>query len=78
MSVGTLVRRPGFRDLLLGQGISGLGDWMGTVAFMAYGLGWIPNMIWFGGSTKSFWTYLFDSAIYASLTAGVFGWLWMR
>jgi len=38
VSVGTLVRRPGFRDLLLGQGISGLGDWMGTVAFMALAL----------------------------------------
>jgi len=38
VSVGTLVRKPGFRDLLLGQGISGLGDWMGTVAFMALAL----------------------------------------
>jgi MFS family permease len=38
VSVGTLVRRPGFRDLLIGQGISGLGDWMGTVAFMALAL----------------------------------------
>ncbi len=31
----TLVRRPGFRDLLVGQGVSSLGDWMGTVALMA-------------------------------------------
>lgn len=38
MSVGTLVRRRGFRDLLLGQGVSALGDWMGTVAFMALAL----------------------------------------
>ena len=35
MSVATLVRRPGYRDLLIGQAVSGLGDWMGTVAFMA-------------------------------------------
>ncbi|MDQ6854677.1 MAG: MFS transporter [Actinomycetota bacterium] len=35
MSVGTLVRRSGFRNLLVGQGVSALGDWMGTVAFMA-------------------------------------------
>lgn len=35
MSLLTLVRRPGFRDLLAGQTISGLGDWMGTIAFMA-------------------------------------------
>lgn len=35
MSVGDLVRRRGFRDLLVGQGVSALGDWMGTFAFMA-------------------------------------------
>ncbi len=38
MSVGTLVRRGGFRDLLVGQAVSGLGDWMGTFAFMALAL----------------------------------------
>lgn len=38
MSFGSLVRRTGFRDLLIGQGVSGLGDWMGTVAFMALAL----------------------------------------
>ena len=35
MSVADLVRRRGFRDLLVGQGVSALGDWMGTVALMA-------------------------------------------
>ena len=35
MSARALIRRPGFRELLAGQAISGLGDWMGTVAFMA-------------------------------------------
>ncbi len=30
-----LWRRRGFRHLLIGQGVSALGDWMGTVAFMA-------------------------------------------
>jgi MFS family permease len=38
VSAGTLVRRRGFRDLLIGQGVSALGDWMGTVAFMALAL----------------------------------------
>jgi MFS family permease len=38
VTVGTLVRRKGFRDLLIGQTVSGLGDWMGTVAFMALAL----------------------------------------
>jgi MFS family permease len=35
VSVVALVRRPGYRGLLVGQGVSALGDWMGTVAFMA-------------------------------------------
>jgi predicted MFS family arabinose efflux permease len=38
VSVTSLVRRAGFRDLLVGQGVSGLGDWMGTIAFMALAL----------------------------------------
>jgi hypothetical protein len=45
----------------------------GACAFMAHGLGWIPGMVWFG--QKGFWTYSFDSVIYALVTAGVFGWL---
>ena len=46
----------------------------GAMAFMAYGLGWIPNMVWFG--VKGFWAYTLDSLVYALLTAGAFGWLW--
>ncbi|MFN8035514.1 MAG: MFS transporter [Acidimicrobiia bacterium] len=34
----SLLRRPGFRRLLVGQGVSALGDWMGTFAFMALAL----------------------------------------
>ena len=47
---------------------------IGAMAFMAYGLGWIPNMIWFG--VKGFWAYTFDALVYALVTAGTFGWLW--
>jgi predicted MFS family arabinose efflux permease len=35
MSVSVLWRRTGYRTLLVGQAVSALGDWMGTVAFMA-------------------------------------------
>jgi MFS family permease len=35
MSVSVLWRRDGYRTLLVGQAVSALGDWMGTVAFMA-------------------------------------------
>ncbi len=48
----------------------------GTAAFMAHGLGWISFMIWFGG--RGFWANLFDSLVYACVTAGTFGWLWNR
>jgi MFS family permease len=34
MSVAVLVRRPDYRALLTGQGVSAIGDWMATVAFM--------------------------------------------
>ena len=47
----------------------------GTVAFIAYGVAYIQESIWFGRSwsltTKSF----LDALIYAVLTGGVFGWL---
>ncbi len=36
--MAVLLRRRGFRDLLAGQAISALGDWMGTVAFLALAL----------------------------------------
>lgn len=38
MSVGELVRRPGFSSLLAGQTVSSIGDWMATVAFMSLAL----------------------------------------
>lgn len=46
--VGVL-RRQGFRDLFIGQGISALGDWMGTVAFMALVLAITKQSLAVGG-----------------------------
>ena len=47
----------------------------GTTAFIAYGMAYIQESIWFG---RSWWmtakTFL-DALIYAVLTGGVFGWL---
>jgi hypothetical protein len=48
----------------------------GAAAFMAHGLGWVPHTIWFGW--KGFWAYMFDSIVFALVTAGTFGWLWPR
>lgn len=44
-----MIRRRGFRDLLIGQGVSGLGDWMGTVAFMALALELTDSPLAVGG-----------------------------
>jgi hypothetical protein len=49
---------------------------IGTSAFMGYALGQIPESIWYRRRWTRTFTSVFDSLIYALLTAGVFGWLW--
>lgn len=49
---------------------------IGTSAFMGYALGQIPESIWYRRSWPRTFVSIFDSFIYALLTAGVFGWLW--
>jgi len=48
----------------------------GTVAWLGYGTGIIPDAIWFGRPWSSTFKILFDALIYGLLTAGFFGWLW--
>src|SRR5690349_24178188 len=38
MTLVEVVRKRGYRTLLVGQGVSALGDWMGTFAFMELAL----------------------------------------
>lgn len=49
MSVVALVRRVGYRDLLVGQAVSSLGDWLGTIALMALALELTGSPIAVGG-----------------------------
>lgn len=49
---------------------------IGTSAFMGYALGGIQESIWYKRSWTRTFKNVFDSFIYALLTAGVFGWLW--
>ena len=51
---------------------------VGTVSFLAYGFGAIPNAIWMGKPWSSAVKDLADALIYGLLSAGVFGWLWPR
>ncbi len=47
MKLPAILRPSGFRTLLVGQGVSALGDWMGTFAFMAlvYGQSQSPTAV---------------------------------
>jgi len=50
----------------------------GTVAFMGYCMGNIVDSIWRGIPWAVTIRHLISGLIYALLTAGVFGWLWVR
>lgn len=49
-----------------------------TVAFLGYGAAHAQDSIWAGRSWIVTFKHIFDSLIYALLTAGVFAWLWPR
>lgn len=51
---------------------------VGTAAFLAYGLGGVVNSIWMGVPWSNTLRATFDGLIYALITAGCFGWLWPR
>lgn len=47
----------------------------GTVAFIAYGMAYVQESVWFGRQWSSTLRTFLDALIYAVLTGGVFGWL---
>jgi hypothetical protein len=51
---------------------------VGTVSFMAYGVGQLSNGIWAGQPWGVTLKHVFDGLVFALLTAGTFGWLWLR
>lgn len=48
----------------------------GTAAFLAFGMGIIPDTIWFGRGWTRAWKHLADALVYALFVGGVFGWRW--
>lgn len=50
----------------------------GTVSFMAYGVGQLNDSIWKGQPWSNTIKHFIDGLIFASLTAGTFGWLWPK
>lgn len=51
---------------------------VGTCAFMAYGIGCLPSSIWGGHPWSVTAKHVVDGLIYGCVTAGFFGWLWVR
>jgi hypothetical protein len=47
-----------------------------TAAFMGYGLGAVPQSIWYRRSWATTGRTLVDALIYGFITGGTFGWLW--
>lgn len=47
----------------------------GTVAFIAYGMAYVQESVWFGRQWSSTLKTFLDALIYAVLTGGIFGWL---
>ncbi|HEY2804870.1 MAG TPA: hypothetical protein VGI92_03340 [Gemmatimonadales bacterium] len=62
--------------LLLGAEPMRVAKFIGAIAFMTYGLGSIPDSIWFGRPWRNMTGQIVDAAIYAAATAAVFGSLW--
>ena len=50
----------------------------GTAAFLAYAMSLPQNSIWWKKNWGTTLKTMFDGLVYASLTAGTFGWLWPR
>ena len=51
---------------------------VGTIAFLAYGLGLAQMSIWYGRRWITTIKSVIDALIYGMLTAGTFGWLWPK
>jgi|ERR1051325_1976749 hypothetical protein len=51
---------------------------VGTAAFLGYGAAHVQESIWGGRSWVVTLKHIFDSLVFALLTAGTFGWLWPK
>jgi hypothetical protein len=51
---------------------------VGSCSFLVYGLGLVPNSIWYRRNWGTTIKGMIDGLLYGLLTAGTFGWLWPR
>jgi hypothetical protein len=66
------------RALAPGAEYSEVFRFVGTTAFIAYGLGTVQESIWFGRLWSVTMKHALDGLVYALLSAGIFGWLWPK
>ena len=76
--VGIFVAVVGCRTLPIGTPYPHVFKVTGTVAFIGYALALCELSIWYRRSWSLTLKAALDGLIYASLTAGTFGWLWPR
>jgi hypothetical protein len=71
-----------FAGYLASRAVAPGGDYLavfrfaGATAFAGYGLALLQNSIWYKRKWSATLKSVFDSLIYALVTAGTFGWLW--
>jgi len=66
------------RALAVGSAYPAVFRFIGATAFMGYAMALPQHSIWYRRSWVTTAKSIFDGLVYASLTAGVFGWLWPR
>jgi len=49
----------------------------GVTAFLGYSLALVHDSIWYNRAWSTTFKFLFDGFLYALVTAGTFGWLWV-
>ena len=64
------------RTLMPGTGFVEVFRVIGSITFLGYGAAHAQESIWAGRSWVVTFKHIFDSVIYAALTAATFGWLW--
>ncbi len=76
--VGTIVAYVAGRTLAPGTDYLHVFRLVGTVSWLAYGFGAVPDSIWFGRPWSTTLKGVVDGLLMALVTAGTFGWLWPR
>jgi len=76
--IGIFAAYPSSRTLTAGAAFLPVFRVVGVAALLGYGSAHAQESIWGGRSWVVTFKHLFDSLIYAMLTAAIFAWLWPK